>query len=441
MIAVFKNNLDCNIDNYTSKKYLLAVSGGADSLAMSDLFFRAKLDFEIAHCNFHLRGEDSNLDENFVRQIAQKYQKIIHVKHFDTESYAKENGISIEMAARELRYNFFENLLNERNLDYCAIAHHKDDNVETILLNLTRGTGIKGLCGMQFFSGKYIRPLLNFTRKEIENYCKENNLNFCIDYTNNQTIYKRNKFRLDIIPQLKEINQNFDNNLVNTASFLTDVYQIYIDSIQKHKEYCTSKLQDLFLIDINKLCQFVRPESLLFEILKDYGFNSNQTLLIAKNLNQNSGKIYYSKDYQLVKDRNNLIISSLEDKNEQEFFVSKDDINKGEFVFKDKKIRFSIVNQIDSKNANCAYFDVDKLDFPLQIRSFRQGDYFYPFGMNNKKKLSDFFIDKKLSILQKKNVFILCCNNNIIYIMKYRQSNLYKIGPDSKNILKIECLF
>jgi len=431
---IFQESLFENDD-----KILLTVSGGPDSVVLCELFYRAKYNFGIAHCNFHLRGKESDEDEIFVRDLAKKYNVQFYVKHFNTKKYAKDNHISIEMAARDLRYNWFFELLKKEKYKYIATGHHLDDQIETFFINIIRGTGIAGLHGIISKQNNIIRPLLFAYRNDIEAFLKKNNIPFRTDSTNNSVKFMRNKFRNLILPQLYQINKNYKKTIINDIERLKDAEFIYKTKINEVKKNILIKEGKNILIPIEKLKELNPLRTYLFEFLSSYNFNFSTVEDIISRLDDISGKQFFSSSHRLIKDREYLIISELDKKSEAnaiEFFINENDL----FINTPVSLKFKklIYNKdfIISKDKFIACFDKDKLKFPLQIRKWEKGDYFYPFGMNKKKKLSDFFIDEKFSLLEKEKIWLLCSDNDIVWIIGKRIDNRFRIRNNTKNIFQ-----
>ena len=421
---------------------LLAISGGADSVAMLDLFAKAEYNFAIAHANFHLRGDDSNRDEAFVRSLAKKYGVDIFVKSFDTKSYAAEKHISIEMAARELRYAEFERIMNQHGFDSTAVAHHIDDAIETFMLNLLRGSGISGLTGMHPKNGRIIRPMLCFTRQEIEDYIKNNGLEYVTDVTNFENEFSRNKIRNCVVPYFEQINPSFRNSFADTFKYMSQVKDIYLEEIERQKSNMLANDNGCIRIDIEKLLQYPHRQAFMFEILHPYGFNKQQIEQIEGALTGESGKIFTSNSHQLIKDRKYLIINPLDCKKiESPLLITKDRIGKGDLVWGDYRFNVEIIDNTPDVNLKCgnktAFFDLDKLQFPLEIRHWQEGDTIVPFGRRQPKKLSDIFIDHKLSVVQKKRIAILCSGSDIIWAVEIRAAETCKVTSTTTHILRI----
>lgn len=417
-------------------KVIVGVSGGADSVALLDILYTLKYECVIAHCNFHLRGEESNRDAFFVEELCQKYNLKYERIDFDTEAYAEMNSISIEMAARELRYNWFEQIRSIHLADRIVVAHHRDDSVETILLNLVRGTGIRGLTGISPQNGYVVRPLLCLSRKEIVDYLDERNINYVDDSTNSEDLYTRNKIRLNIIPMLETINPSARESIIRTAEHLSQVeaiYKFYIDQVKS----------DIFndnQIDIQKLVRYIEPEAVLYEILSPFGFNPATINLIFESLLSQSGKIFYSATHKLVRDRDVFIIK------EKENLI----IDTYTLHGNDTEITFPVHMRIDTiknddtfvieKDKNIIYLDKSKITYPLIIRRWKIGDWFVPFGMKGKKKLSDYFTDNKYSIFDKEEAWLLCSADKILWLIGERADNRFRVETTTTEILKIQIL-
>lgn len=419
-------------------KILVAFSGGADSVALAVLLKKTGYKIALAHCNFQLRGQDSDNDEYFCEQFAQNEGlKLFKIK-FDTTDYATKNKISIETAARELRYNWFEKIRMANNYKFIATAHHLNDNIETVLLKLCAGTGIKGLAGIKVKNKKIIRPLLFAKRSEIEEYCKNNNLLYRTDKTNFENKYSRNKIRNLIIPHFKEINPGFEKTFAKNIEIFNDIKIIYNNAVTKVKDKCVEKKAGYTYINIKKLKKQKPVKTFLYEIIKEYGFNSSDARDIKKSLKSEAGKTFLSSEYILVRDRKHLIIKSLH-KNEKQLQIEITELNNIVTIsgFQLSKLKMSENFEIP-KSRNIAVLDFDKVKFPIIIREFKEGDYFYPLGLNGKKNLSDFFNDLKINKFEKESISIFESDNKILWIANYRIDNRFKISPSTQTILKIE---
>ena len=404
----------------SGSKILIALSGGADSVALLCILHAAGYPCEAAHCNFHLRGEESNRDEQFVRQLCKKYGIHLHTIDFDTTRYAAEKHISIEMAARELRYNWFEEIRNQCRADVVAVAHHQDDSVETILLNLIRGTGITGLLGIRPRNGVIVRPLLCINREEIMRYLQSIGQDYVTDSTNLEDEYTRNKIRLNLLPLMQTINPSVKNNLIETGNYLSDVATIYNRYIEEAK----TRIATTEGIRICELVKEPAPEALLFEILHPLGFNSAQIKDIANSLHGQSGKQFSSKEWRVIKDREFLLLEKIqsEDKEELPFQIIKEE--------KEYTSDFQI-----PRKKGTACFDADKLDGTISYRKWRTGDTFIPFGMKGKKKVSDYLTDRKFSISQKERQWVLCCGERIAWLIGERTDNRFRIDETTRRVV------
>jgi tRNA(Ile)-lysidine synthase len=406
-------------------------------MVLLHLFEKSGYDYGIVHCNFQLRGDESEQDERFVRQ-----QVLIHgvpsfFARFETEEFARLNGISIEMAARDLRYEFFEKTRKENNFNYIVTAHHQDDLIETFFLNLSRKTGIKGLTGIKEKSGYIIRPLLFTSREEIEKYARREFIDFREDSSNNEVVFQRNFLRHRILPLFSEMNPAFSKNILATIENLKEAEKIYSGYLEMEIEKVSAQNENGRVIFIEKLKNVPFPKNLLFEMMTEYNFNSSVIEKIVKGLDTESGRQYFSKTHRVVKDRENLYVTPLTNEGARIFYLEREDIE----LFAPMDLTIEKTNSKNFKiikDRNVACLDLDKLEFPLLIRRWEQGDYFQPLGMVGFKKVSDFFIDEKIPLHEKENTWLLCSGKKIVWIMGRRIDNRFKITPETKNILKIE---
>lgn len=420
-----------------SQKVLLAVSGGIDSMVLLHLFEKSEFNYGVVHCNFRLRGADSDEDEAFVREQVLNHGVPFFFRPFDTEEYAKLNGISVEMAARELRYNYFEEIRSENGYDYIATAHHQDDLMETFFLNISRKTGIKGLTGIKEKAGHVIRPLLFMGRKEIEDYARFNFIEYREDYTNNEVVYQRNFIRHRILPLFSELNPSFKNSLPETIQHLREAEDVYLLCIKEAREKVVSTRENEIAVSIDALLRSPFAKTLLFEILSEYNFNPQVIDQIFQGLKSVSGKQYYSKTHRLVKDREHLFLTRLKEEEERIFYLEKEDLEL--FAPFDLTIEKTDIDNFHIvKSSHVACIDLDKLEFPLLMRRWKQGDYFQPLGMTGFKKLSDFLIDEKIPVHEKENIWLLCSGQKIVWIMGHRLDNRFKISSQTRRVLKIE---
>lgn len=420
-------------------KILVAVSGGLDSILLLHFLNLMEVNCAVAHCNFELRGKESDGDSDFVESIASDYGFPFHKINFDTKNIAKESSASIEMAARDLRYNWFSSLCEKYSYDFVAVGHHADDVSETFLINACRGTGIHGLTGIKAKMGNVIRPLLQFSRKELLLYAEKENIRFRNDSTNAETDYVRNKIRHQVLPVLEKINPSIRNTISDNIRNLLEVEKIYNAVIQKKKIEFIHEKNDSFYISVKKLLDFESPSSFLYEFLKDYGFHNREIYNIADSLNSISGKIFYSSSHQVLRDREYLILTEIKECDEKEYLLHEiEDIS----VPIKMKIKEYLLpeNFKFSRNNNIVCLDFDKLTFPLLLRRWKEGDSFRPIGMKGRKKMSDFFIDQKFSLSEKENAWILTSKNKIVWLVGHRIDDSFKITNSTKKIIQFDLL-
>ncbi len=433
----FIQNIDAKKLIRAGQKILLAVSGGIDSMVLMHLFEKSGYDYGVVHCNFQLRGEESDGDEKFVREQVQMHGIPSFFKTFDTTEYARLNGISIEMAARELRYNYFHKIRLKYDYDLIATAHHQDDLIETFFLNLSRKTGIKGLTGIKDKSGNLIRPLLFAGRQEIEAYAAKHYIEYREDSSNNEVVFQRNYLRHKILPLFSELNPAFKKNLLASIDNLRDAENVYISVLKKDKETVVVENDGVIQIDIEKLRTTQFPQLLLLEVLSPLNFNSSVVDEVFHSLEAESGKQFFSKTHRLVKDRDQLFISELKESEEKIYYIEEDDVELFEpfdiLVQKADFVNFDII-----KRSNVACIDYDMIQFPLLIRKWKQGDYFQPLGMTGIKKVSDFLIDRKVPLHEKENVWLLCSGKKIVWIMGLRLDERFKVTSDTKKVLVLK---
>lgn len=419
---IYKNNL------FTKKsKILLAVSGGADSIFLLFVLKDLGYDIQIAHCNFNLRGVESDQDEQFVKDIADKYSIRYYIRSFDTLKFAEENKLSIQMAARQLRYDWFKELLVENNFSCIATGHHQDDSIETFLINLIRGSGISGLCGIQMKNNKIVRPLLSLKRNQIEDFLNKQNIKYRNDSSNSDIKYLRNNIRHQLIPLLKEINPKIQETISNEIDMLNGINNIFKEKVNDIRKSIMIKRKELYIIKISDLLKIRNLEVILYELLRPFG--SFQVKQIINSLKLQSGKQFFSNTHCILIDRECLIISQKKETNNKEIKIFRTDldISKPLYMKLSETFDLSIVN-----NPLFAKFDLNKLTFPLLLRKWKNGDKFIPLGMNNFKKVSDFFVDEKYTLNEKKEQWILCSKEDIIWIVGKRIDDRYKIASNTK---------
>ena len=429
-----------NLYDYQSKNYLLAVSGGVDSMVLISVFQKLGLNFGVAHCNFQLREIEADLDTKLVEKTTSNLNKEFFKIYFETTKYAVENNISTQMAARDLRYSWFDKIATKNNYDYIVTAHHLNDQVETILLNLTRGTGIDGITGIKFLNKNIIRPLLSISKQEILAFAKKENIEYRNDKSNLSNKYKRNSIRNQVIPLLEELNPSFLKTMEKNIENFNSVAKVYTKSIEKELSngLITTKNEN-FYIHLERLKNSSNPINLLYEFIKRYGFNYSDSEQIIKSISGNykSGKLFYSTLHSILIDRKNLILSPIKETINNEFLISEEKKNVT-FPVKLtlKKLKKEELEIVAHKKV--AFFDYSILQFPLLIRKWKPGDYFYPFGGHGRKKLSDYFIDNKFSLLEKEKTYVLVSADEIIWVIGHRSSDKYKISSKTNQILKVK---
>jgi tRNA(Ile)-lysidine synthase len=421
------------------KKCLLTVSGGMDSMVMCDLFFRAGFPFAIAHCNFNLRGKESDGDEQLVKSLTKKYKVEVFTKSFATKEYVEQKNISIQLAARELRYAWFEELRKEKQLDLIATAHHLNDNIETIIYNLIKGTGIRGLRGIPVRHEHIIRPLLFASREEIAGYQKENALAFREDSSNADDKYTRNKIRHLLIPFMKEINPSLEKTFGDKIDLFTELEALYEKQVNKPvKGLFLQRKEDIY-IPIAKLKKTKNAATILFEYLKDLGFNAEQVDDMLANLDSIPGKQFLTDKARIIKDRRFFILTQLSQKDFTTQLIQKDDT---EIQLSNAHLKLSVVKREDLKisaDKNLAFIDLAKLEFPLTVRHWKQGDYFYPFGMKmKKKKLKKFFTDQKVALNEKETIWVIESNQKIVWVAGHRMDERFKVGENTGEVLRVQ---
>ena len=420
-------------------KIIVGLSGGPDSMVLIHVLLELGYECIAAHCNFNLRGEESNNDEEFVVKWCKESSVALEVVSFDTKAYAAAEKISIEMAARDLRYDWFEKLRKRHNADTIAIAHHRDDSVETILINLIRGTGIKGLTGIPVKNRRIVRPLLSVSRNEIMEYLSTNNIPYVTDLTNEEDIYTRNTIRLKVLPILETINPSVRNSILTTSANLQEVEKIYNNYISLA---LSSVLKDN-RINIAQLKKTYSPQSLLFEILSPLGFTPSVIEDISNNLDSIPGKVYLSNKFRLLKDRDYLIISEIigGDISNEKYLINSDcsTIDILPFNMSANIVENNSDYKIEKKSTKLQV-DLDKLSFPLTLRKWKKGDWFIPFGMTGKKKLSDFFTDKKFNLLEKETTWVITSGEDIVWIVNQRADNRFRITKETKSVFTIDII-
>jgi len=427
----FKNHIDNHFPELLHNKFLLACSGGLDSVVLAHLCSHCELDFSLAHCNFKLRGEESDEDEKFVRELARKLGKSLFVKDFETLDYARDKKVSVQMAARDLRYEWFNGLMLQNNIKTLVTAHHADDNLETFMINLSRGTGIKGLTGIPSRTRNIARPLLPFTRKQILKFANSSKLAWREDQSNAETKYLRNKIRHDIVPLLKELHPTFITNFMETQEFLKQISEIADNHISQLKKDIFKEDGEVFRIKIESLRALEPLEAYLHALFSAYGFTEWEDLQHL--LSAMSGKEVHSRTHRLVKDRDFLLLANIADNVQKEFQITIEDTE----IQLPIGLSISSVHSIEEVGHNVLYLDKETLKYPLTLRKWQKGDYFYPLGMKGRKKLSKYFKDEKVDVIAKEKQWLLCSGNDIIWVVGKRADDRYKITNNTNKILKI----
>ena len=420
--------------------YLLALSGGCDSVALLRIMIELNYHVVAVHCNFQLRNAESKRDEMFCEGLCRSLKVPFHRVYFDTKAYASLHHVSIEMAARELRYDYFEKLRKDISADDILVAHHQDDNIETALLNLIRGTGIQGLLGMKPKNGHIIRPLLSVSRKEIEQYLSSIHQDYVTDSSNLVADVMRNKIRLEVIPLLKTLNPSVSDNISTTIKHLNEASNVLNSALEDSKKRVVSEYkQNRIAINIEALQKEVSPEYILYSVLSNYSFSSAQIENIAHSLNASTGKRWYSKTHELVKDRETLLIATRTQPTTKVLRVPEE----GLFVW-NEHIKFKInLSEITScfepsREPKQVTLDGEIIAFPLTIRCIKQGDRFQPFGMKGSKLVSDLLTNLKYSIIDKQQQLIVeDAHEHILWVVGVRVDQRFAVTKNTKRILTL----
>lgn len=439
MLVEFKKYIQ-NEKLFSKKKpILLGVSGGIDSMVMADLFLKSEYQFAIAHCNFQLRGAESDNDELFVKKFAADKQIPFFSIRIDTEKFSRSNGISIQMAARELRMNWFNDLCISKGYNCIATAHHLDDQNETFFINLLRGSGIAGFHGILPASGKIVHPLMFSNREAITSYALKNSVSYREDSSNNKDDYLRNNIRHNLIPLLNEMKPGFSDSLSESILKLQSVENIYNIHLTKVWNSISQQDDKITKINIQKLKKLPELHTHLFEFLRPFGYNFSDAKQIKECLEGDSGKTFYSKSHRLIIDRSSILLHRIDliNTGDDEFQIYEDT----SFIKEPIPLQIRIHPRIEKykilKETNIALLDVNCIKFPLKLRKWKQGDHFYPLGMKGKKLVSDFFTDQKFSLIQKEKTWLLISGNDIVWIVGHRIDDRFKISDRTKSILEI----
>jgi len=418
-----------------NNRLLLAVSGGVDSVALAHLCKQAGFDAGIAHCNFQLRGADSERDEIFVKEFAAGLEMPFHAVRFDTRQYADTHRVSTQVAARELRYGWFEIIRQQQEYDFILTAHHADDNIETVLMNFFRGTGINGLTGMKPVYEKIRRPLLFARRTELETYLTDHKLSFVQDESNLHDDYTRNYFRNTILPLISKTYPEVQQNLADNIERFKEVETLYSGELARIKKKLFSADGENIRIPVLKLKKTPAMKTILLELIRPYGFKPTQLNEVVRLLDSDSGRYMVSESHRILKDRKHLVISALKDSGHTAVVIE----GEGQVVFANGKLRLQKTEKTEIiKNDHIALIDAAAVQFPLLLRPWRAGDYFYPLGMPGKKKLAKFFIDRKLSLADKEKVWVVEMNRKIIWVIGHRPDDRFKVTGKTREVLRIE---
>ena len=430
MLAEFRNHVAQNFPEISNARILVAVSGGIDSMTLVELCLKSEFTISLAHCNFSLRGAESDLDAAFVSDFAASKGLTCHIERFDTRAFADDFGLSIQVAARDLRYKWFTELADANGYDFILTAHHLDDTIETFLINLSRGTGLDGLTGIPARNGRIVRPLLNFTREQIYRFASQETISWREDSSNDSTLYIRNVIRHDIVPRLKSLNGNFEESFANTLDYLQQARSMVRDAAVMAWRQVTVESQDHTLFRIEDLRRIPDFRAYLHFWLRDFGFTAWDD--VYRLVDAESGKRVLGKGYVLARDRETLVLSRTGDIQEQEYDVGIEGIQSP------IAIEISRVPEADSPSRDCIYVDAESIKIPFKIRRCRQGDYFYPAGMEGSKKVSKFLRDQKLSTAQKNATWLLLSGGEIIWVVGQRQDRRFCIKPSTHHTLQIK---
>lgn len=432
MISSFKEHIESNFPFLFDGRSIIAVSGGVDSVVLTYLCKEIGLDIALAHCNFKLRGKASDDDQQFVEALGLKLNVEVFVQEFDTEAYAKLEKLSMQMAARELRYTWFEELCTQLHFDYLLTAHHADDNFETFLINVIRGSGIDGLNGIPVINDNIVRPLLPFSRTEIMSWAESSKINWREDQSNASTKYLRNKLRHEVMPILKSMNPQLLEGFASTTSHLREAQQIISDRIDEISDQVLEVTPNAIFIDIYKIKELNNTKAYLYFLLKDYGFtewNDVNNLLDAQ-----SGAQIYSQNWRLIKDREHLILT----KQKETFGELKVTEELSTIELNNGTLLINKVSSLDDVpiSANIIYVDGNKVSFPLSLRKWKEGDWFYPLGMQGKKKVSKYFKDEKFSLIDKEETWLLCSGEDIVWVVNHRADDRFKVTNNTSSVLQ-----
>lgn len=436
MLNSFQKHLKSDFPEVLGNPFIIAISGGVDSVVLAHLCHQLKMNFALAHCNFRLRAKESEKDSRFVEDLAKSLGCKFYLKEFNTESLAEEQKESIQITARNLRYNWFDELIQNTTYRYLLTAHHLNDSLETFIINLSRSTGIKGLTGIPGQNEYIRRPLLKFSKEDIRNFATKHDIEWREDRSNETTKYLRNKIRHTVVPPLTQLKPGFLKNFESSLQKLQDAEHLIEDYTNLLFKTLVEKRHDCYEIDIEKLNGFPHQKAILYQLLESFGFTEWNDIYHLKTAQ--TGKKIYSNTHQLLRDRDKLVLTTLKTTDFETIEIEEDQdiVDANDF-----KLSVKQVKELGNFSSNVAYVDKSKLKFPLRLRQVQHGDYFYPFGMKGKKKLSDFLKDEKVSPHLKDSQLLLCnFNGDVIWVLNLRTDNRYKVEPTTEDILKIEIL-
>lgn len=438
LILKFKEHIENTFPDVFHQRLLVAISGGIDSVVLCFLLKKLNLDLVLAHCNFQLRAQESDADTFFVQQFAEKWNLPLEIIRFDTKKYASENRLNTQLAARKLRYEWFENLTQKFECAYIVTGHQADDNLETFLINLSRGTGLNGLVGIPERNGKIIRPLLPFSRVEIQQFAQENHLSWREDSSNASDCYTRNKIRHHVSPELQKIHPDFLNNFIKTQQILQQTSAFITLQIDVFRQRYLREENGIYYLQVDEIRENLARNFIIFELMKPFNF-SNYTDL-ENLLHAGSGKQLFSPTHRLIQNRNQWIITSISEGNNSEVFEINEAVTE---ILLPISLIFSEEKKPSRTDENTIFVDADLLEFPLKLRKWKPSDSFAPFGMQGKrKKLSKFFKDEKYSLLEKENQWLLTdCHDRIIWVVGKRPDNYFRVTLQTKKILSISKKF
>ena len=434
MFNAFQEHIKNQFPELLQDTFVLGCSGGIDSVVLAHLCARLRMDFVLAHCNYQLRAEESDGDETFVDDLGKKLDKEVFVKRFNTDTYAEKNKLSIQLAARELRYRWFHEISKQESKKYILTAHHLDDNLETFLINLSRGTGIKGLTGIPERSGKIRRPLLVFSRDQILHYARDNNLKWREDSSNKELYYLRNRIRHQIVPELKELHPTFEQNFLDTLLHLKGSLSILEQQKKVLKAELFKKDGAFWRISVDQLKALDPLKPYLYLLFEEYGFREWDNVMDL--LSASNSKQILSKTHRLVRDRTELLLSPLAPSGQESFHFSLDTMQLKHPV----AIKIEPVDRIEETSKSILYVDKETLNNRLEVRKWKKGDYFYPLGMKGKKLLSKYFKDEKFNALEKESQWLLFSGDNLVWVIGHRADERFKVRPDSNSILRFSLI-